>query len=191
MGIKHLIYLLMIITACYYSKQDDIKDQSVSDLRDNNVSRVYLYFDRSGYIDTVYTELVSRELIDSVYQIAYKTVKEKGLDEPYVESHKLPIGLVAKSDDSTDKMLDKKKIEYLGKQYQIYKTFYDDPNSYDEEMLYFFEPSFGIIIQRSAAWGSYTKLIDTGDEENNKIVSHLSELIMQDSVFFNEIKIKD
>jgi hypothetical protein len=190
MDTKKLILLFLILTACNNNKQDAPIEKGGSQQISNQDSalRVYLYNTKSIYVDTVYKELVSIKLVDSVYQISYKNFKKKDLNNSFTENHTLPIGWNAKSENGTDIMLDKKKVKYKGKQYQIYKTFYDEIHGSDEETLYFLEPTVGIIIEKSVAWGNYLKLIDTGNEEKNKIVHHLSEAILQDSLFFNEIK---
>lgn len=169
----------MIFSACGPKKQD------IS--RDTNASLKYLLIKRRGTVDTVYRELVSLKLVDSVYELSYKTKWGYGDNDPYMEKIRLPIG--TKTSPTTNgfiKMLDVKNIRYGNEEYKIYKFLLDDPNGADEETLYFFEPTFGLVIGKSAWWGNYDRLIETGNAQDNKTVFFLSEMIMYDSEFFKK-----
>lgn len=170
----------MILSACNPEKQQDIS-------QDTNPSWKYVLINRNGYIDTVYRELISINLVDSVYEISYKTKWGYGEEEAFTEKHRLPIGIETKGEaDGFVKMLETKNISYGNKDYKIYKFLYDDPKGDDEERLYFFEPSFGFIIGKAAWWGNYDRLIDTGNETDNKTAFFLSEMILYDAEFFRE-----
>ena len=171
------IFFLIVFTAC------NSKNQDISQATD--ASRKYVYVDRDGYIDTVYRELMSMSLADSVYEISYKTKWGYREKESYVEEHRLPIGTETKGEaDGFIKMLGIKNFSYGDTDYKIYKFLYDDPNADDEERLYFFEPTYGFIIGKAAWWGNYDRLIDTGNETDNKTVFFLSEMILYDAEFF-------
>ncbi len=71
------------------------------------------------------------------------------------------------------------------KDYEIYKYLYDDPNGNDEEMLIFFEPQLGILIEKAAWWGNYYKLTDNGNSENSVELFYLTEMIQFDTEFFH------
>ena len=173
------IFFLIVFTAC------NSKNQDIS--QDKDASLKYLIVEKRGATDTVYRELISINLVDSAYEISYKTKWGYGDKESYLEEHRLPIGQeINGGSDGFVKMLEIKNISYEGKDYKIYKFLYDDTSADDEETLYFFEPTYGFIMSKAAWWGNYDRLIDTGNETDNQIVLFLSEMILNDAEFFRE-----
>jgi len=79
---------------------------------------------------------------------------------------------------------DIKKI-YCGKEtYFIYKYQLDMPNADDEEMYFFYNPKFGMLIDKSA-WGNYTRLFQTNSISLNQTAFYLCDKIISDEDFFS------
>lgn len=54
-------------------------------------------------------------------------------------------------------------------------------------MLHFFVPEFGIVINKSASWGNYDRLIDNGNKKDKDDLFFINEMIIFDSDFFHKI----
>lgn len=67
-----------------------------------------------------------------------------------------------------------------GREYIAYKYLYDNPNGADEETNLYFIPEYGIVIIRSAAWGSYGRLISNSQRSDFEIIFYLTEKIVGD-----------
>ena len=83
------------------------------------------------------------------------------------------------------KFIDSKEFELAGSTFTIYKYLFDLENSIDEELLFFFTPQYGIIMENSIAWPSYVKLLNYSKSEDDKLINKLCEVILYDSNFFN------
>lgn len=165
--------LILILTGCQQTTQEPacIYKQK------------YLTVFRKGIrTDTLTKNLINLSFTDSVYNLTY--VRE--LDS---QSYNLPINSLTRMADDLDyKLIDKKEIYYEGDEptnYIIYKFLLDDPKSHDEEMLLFFSPIFGIVIEKAAWGGNYGKLIENGNPEDKEQIFFLTEMIMFDSDFFH------
>lgn len=148
-------------------------------------SQSYLLIKRGGHeIDTVSKKLLSSEMVDSIYELKYSIKGENG-EFTKIENYKFPI-----TEDSKNKrvdnltLLDTKKISYKNKEYRVYKFLRDGVP--DAETLFFFEPTFGILITKSAWWGNYDRALGLGSEKNNPTVYYLCEMIISDEDFFHK-----
>ena len=112
--------------------------------------------------------------------ITYQTVWN---ESKFEESFRFP-KIKLKVENNT-KLVDQKLIEFEGQDYIIYKYLSDDPDGDDEEMLYFYSPKYGILIDKAAWWGNYDKLTKFGTPEDNRIIFYLTEMITNnDKDFF-------
>ena len=130
-------------------------------------------------MDTIYRETKYHFISDTMNIIIYRTIWN---ENDFKESFRFP-----KSENrivNDTRLLDEKTIEFEGNNYIIYKYLRDDPNGDDEEMLYFYSPKFGVLIDKSAWWGNYDKLRYFGNEEDNRIVYYLTEMITNDEKEF-------
>ena len=111
--------------------------------------------------------------------ITYKTI---WAENEYEESFEF-----SKSKDrvvNNIKLVDQKIIDFEGQAYIIYKYLMDNPDGDDEEMLYFYSPRYGILIDKAAWWGNYDKLTDYGNPKDNRIIYYLTEMITNDDKDF-------
>lgn len=58
-------------------------------------------------------------------------------------------------------------------------------SSDDEETMYFFTPTFGILMERTH-WGYYAVLVDNGNKEDNKVIYFINLMIMHDEDFYHK-----
>ena len=143
----------------------------------------YLRIMRSGSIDTIQRKIEQWVKNDSVAFISYKQ-KSKNGDATYETTYRFSMKM--EFDSLTQlRLLDTARFELDGNAYSIMKYLYDDKNADDEEMLYFYSPDFGILIFRSAWWGNYDRLLISKDNDKDRIVFYLIEMIANnDKEFF-------
>ena len=82
--------------------------------------------------------------------------------------------------------IDKLEIKLYDLDYTIFKFFYNLDYGVDEELLIFFVPEYGIIMEKPISWPGYTKLIDSENSENKKILEKFNEIILYNSGFFRD-----
>ncbi|MEO9485464.1 MAG: hypothetical protein ABJG47_18535 [Ekhidna sp.] len=166
-----------MITLVLASCQNSDNEQS-----NTNEHKYLTVFRKGNQTDTLTKKLARLTFIDSVYNLTYT-------EELDSQSYELPIaGVTQTTAELGFKLIDKKSIYYEGDEptnYLVYKFLFDDPNADDEEMLVFFSPEFGILIEKAAWWGNYGKLVDTGNPSDKDELFFLTEMIMFDSDFFH------
>lgn len=187
---KISMYLLVMFNLYACSSKD--KDKSITEAEEDT-ALVYLSITKDNNdIDTLFRKVLSSNLEDSIYTISYSTT-QTNIEGSFEENYIIPIRKKALVDEGTyptvTTLQGLKKINYQGEVYIIYKCFYDELNASDEEMLFFFEPTYGIIIDKNAWWRNYNRLIGTGKANDKEIVFYLGEMILADSVFFNTYNI--
>jgi hypothetical protein len=156
------IITLLTILSCSEKKE---KAKDVNNLE-------YIFIRRRGQLDTISRQTKYHHKSDTIDIIIYQTIWG---ENEYEESFKFP-----KSKDrvvNDTKLIDQKTIDFEGQDYIIYKYLTDDPNGDDEEMLYFYSPKYGILIDKAAWWGNYDKLTKFGTSDDNRIIFYLNEII--------------
>lgn len=157
----------------------------------DNKKLEYIFVGRTRHlIDTVFKSLIENEYSDSIYRLTYRNFNQ---NDTLSQSFEFPLSnslTTYRNLHDTSKyrlvLLDKKLIRYNSHDYIAYKYLFDDKNADDEEMLYFFVPEFGILINKSAWWGNYDRLIDNGDNTDKGDIFFLNEMIIFDSDFFHK-----
>ena len=180
---KNIIIIILFVSSCTvkYSKQQN----------QNSNKLTYLFVGYTRHtVDTIYKSIINKEFSDSVYQITYRNFN---LKEHCDKTFEFPLSNFKASfqnlrDTSNFKLslLDTKTIHYQSSKYTVYKYLYNNKNYIDEETLYFFVPEFGIIIQKSACWGNYDRLINNGIESETNNLFYIGEMILFDSNFFHK-----
>lgn len=141
-------------------------------------------------IDTIYKQLNSVYFKDSVYSLSYDELHfgdtiNRSFEFP-ISNSRQTFGVLKDTSEYRLKFIGLKYIEYDAKVYVVYKYLFDMPEGDDEEMNFFFVPEFGIVLLRSAAWGSYERLINTSDSKVFDDIFYLNEQIIGniDSFYF-------
>jgi hypothetical protein len=157
------------------NQKDDFTTSEKLDLK-------YLLIMRSGFMDTIHRKIEHWTKSDSFAIISYKERYKN--DDPYETTYKF--SMKRELDSLTHfRLLDTARFELDGKTYAIRKYLYDDINTDDEEMLYFYSPDFGILIFKSAWWGNYQRLLISDDTGKDRIIFYLIEMIANnDNDFF-------
>ena len=173
---KLLVILIIILLGCQEKDALNMDAEQAPKMK-------YLNIKRGGYIDTTYRILTKNKLIDSVYNLTYQYINESDTISEYFS---FPLYVDKGEDDSKDKftLIGQKEIKYLEKSYAVYKYYIDLENADDLQMLYFFVPEFGVIINKSAWWGNYDRLIDNGKNEDADAIFFICEMILYDSEFY-------
>lgn len=152
---------------------------------DTKPQLTYVGVHRGGCpLDTVYKSLIKKEFVDSIYFLNYEEIhKNDTFLTKYMFKLNIPVlDTLPEFEEFRPKLLGKKVIRYNNHTYTVYK-FFDDIAGIDAEMLYFFVPEFGVIIEKLAWWGNYWILIDN---ENRDDIYFLTSMIMYDSDFFHK-----
>lgn len=153
-----------------------------NELIDSNELKYLTVFRNGRQTDTLTKKIINITFSDSVYNLTHVT-------ELDTLNYRLPIGnLTQEYDELGFNLIGKKSFYYEGDDmidHIIYKFLFDDPNANDEEILLFFSPEYGILIDKAAWWGNYYKLIDTGNPNHTDELFFLTEMIMFDSDFFH------
>ena len=140
----------------------------------------YILISRHGSMDTISRELLYNNHNDTFNIISYKTTWGEDVGE---QEFKFPVK--TEFDSLTEfTLLDSAVIKFEGKEYKIFKYLFDDKQAADEEALYFYSTDFGVLSFRSAWWGNYDRLTKTGDEQKDRIIFYLTEMIMNDDKEF-------
>jgi len=151
-------------------------------------------------IDTVVKELAFNKVGDNYFQVTYTSYFNK---EEYQAKYEFELGQEPKayrlktvsdddfmSDSTLMKCIETKEIELKGEKYIIHKFFYDLESGEDEENLIFFTEQFGIIMEKPISWPVYSRLINSSEIEEERILNKLCEFILYDSSFFRNYKSK-
>ncbi len=147
-----------------------------------NLEKVsYLYLDRSGEVDTINRIMTHNFLKDSTFHCAYiNYFGLRGNSSTDTTAFVLPVNT-----DTIDYIWlgDIKRFYSRKRTYLIYKYQLDIPEGDDEEMLFFYNPEFGILIDKSI-WGNYTRLFHTNSIPLNQTAFYLCDKIISDEDFF-------
>ena len=144
----------------------------------NTKSLQYIMAKRnSGFIDTVYMDIIDRQTTDSSNIIKYKVKRD--IYSPYEGDYNLP-NKIDTTSNAMVRFVCEKTIPFEDKQYRILKYQFDDPKSDDEESLYFYSPEFGIILFHFGTHRNSLRLIHTGDEQKDKIIYFLTDQMEND-----------
>jgi hypothetical protein len=141
-----------------------------------------LSWTNTGDIDTIYAEILDRQISDTLDLIKYKFDPRQDSWTAYEEVFNLPKRLDSVSMNDVT-LVDQKTIEFENEKYVVSKYYYDMVDGADEESLYFYTSEFGIIL---FYWGTYRnsqRLIHTGDIQKDKIVYYLTARIENDCSF--------
>lgn len=133
----------------------------------------------SGEIDTIYTEILSRQSNDAVEIIKYRFDSRLKDSPAYEQEFILPKRLDSVPLNNVSYVY-KKTFAFEGKEYTVSKYQYDLLESSDEESLYFYTPEFGIILFH---WGTHRnsqRLIQTGNNKNDRVIYYLTDKIESD-----------
>ena len=142
----------------------------------------YLEINRNGYqLDTVLLAIEIIPLKDSVYRLR--------ISETWIEPDTnffellLPMSSVSKNQENL-KLISVKEITYNERFYSVYKYILRSPGASDMDILYFFNPEVGLILQKDS-FVTYLRLISNPVDSLNDEIFYLSERTLNDSVFFN------
>ncbi len=143
---------------------------------ESNTQKIFSYGISKGsweIVDTVSTVINSQIKNDSAFSIVYGGTKAFPKGEYW-----FPIDSIHGTVDNFSFVSHK---EYLvnGKQYPIFKYFYDVPDSFDEEAFYYYSPDFGIVAISPVPGIIYVKLINSKHSPNPEITL-LSNLVVED-----------
>lgn len=139
-------------------------------------------------IDTIYKQMNSIEFKDSIYYLSYFEVEFDG--DTTEQTYELPISNSKQTfkhlKDTSVYRLTYEGLRYFryDKEYIVYKYLYDSPSSDDEETNYYFIPEFGIVIIRSRAWGSYSRMISNSSSSDFDKIFYLTEKTVEDFTGF-------
>jgi hypothetical protein len=150
--------------------------------QENQATPIIHTYDRVNYngeIRKIIRTNVNLILTDTFYIVSYQA----GISKTII---KLP----AKEQYNSDliRRLEDKIIKTNQTEFKIIKYEYDDKSSADEELFYFYSPEYGIILERSLAWGVYWRLAGTGNPKFDEIVKKLNQAIEADTEFFTGLK---
>jgi hypothetical protein len=157
----------------------------------SDISTKYLFIRLWGSesVDTISKTILSNDNQDSIFFVSYKiTWRNDTYIERFAFQQYDSMQIKVDSHWKVTEYIDKKSFNLFNRKYEIYKYLEDDPKGVDEEMLYFYSPQYGVLINRSLAWGNFDKLIDWGNEEDNLIISILCDMILGDTYFFHKLK---
>lgn len=137
-------------------------------------------------IDTVKYHSYREVKTDSFYIISYQ------YDTLFDRQYLLPIKpeLNDTTAISPDMLLNKKATYQRIKTYQLQGRNYTiikyllSQSGMDAGAFIFYSSDFGLLHIRSQTWGGYSRLISTGDPENDKIIQFLTRSIENDEAFF-------
>jgi hypothetical protein len=140
---------------------------------------------RGNRIDTLRRKLIEQYETDSFFIVKYledwEYYQGKILDEVIVIERRFP------KDTSTNTLefglVSLDSIRFEGKYYKIYK-YYENPDITDAFMLYFYSPQFGVLIDRSVSWGTYSRYLYSDIPENDPTIFFLTEKIISDEKYF-------
>ncbi|NPV51727.1 MAG: hypothetical protein HPY60_11115 [Candidatus Methanofastidiosum sp.] len=179
-----IIYILTIfITGCQ-TNNSSLKTPDKKELE-------YCFINLHRHsIDTLFKTLIEKEYADSIFRLSYMNFYQY---DTFNQRFEFPLSnstnIYHNLRDTLENRLilcDKKLIWYNSNEYIVYKYLFDEPLADDEEMHYFFVPEFGIVVEKSAAWGNYLKLIDNGNNEDSDDILFINEMIIFDSDFFHK-----
>ncbi len=183
MKISSIILTFLIFLGCQEKNNANKSTEQVASFK-------YLMIKRNGStIDTTYRIMTEIKLTDSVYNLAYQYMSKS---DTVNENFTLTINNTSTNlnDEEKDYLNDdlsliaQKEVKYQDKTYTVYKYYFDLEEVDDEQMLYFFVPEFGVIINKSAWWGNYDRLIDNGRSEDGGAIFFICEMILYDSEFY-------
>ncbi|BDC99221.1 hypothetical protein PEPS_15020 [Persicobacter psychrovividus] len=137
------------------------------------------------YLDTSFFEL-KNEHLGMQYHLKHQ-YKESKTNNQYSFTKKEGKNAVHRYIGKTEKtdslyFVAKKILRTSNFECEVYK-FAQDPGSKDGCINYFWVPSIGIILHRSATWGNYSKL-QTNDFELNQKINTITEIIYQKNNFY-------
>jgi len=138
---------------------------------------------KDGYLDTISRRIQHWTKTDSLTSISY-VQRWPGDTSTSQISFELPMKQTFNT-RSDFQLVDTNAFEFEGRDYLILKYRYDEEHSDDEEMLVFYSHDFGILINRSAVWGNYDRLLTSNDKREDRTVFYLVEMIANnDKEFF-------
>ncbi|UII22308.1 hypothetical protein [Fulvivirga ligni] len=138
---------------------------------------------RGNGLDTVLWNLPEEHIIlnDSFY-----TIQATQLDknDTFQIEWKLP-RYVNNIRGIEPEIMDSLEITFEGRQFKVYK--YISGIGIDDGVCFtYLEPSIGILIEKSVSWGTYLRLVKTGDDQIDKSVFLINERIIGNNNFFNK-----
>lgn len=136
----------------------------------------------SGELDTVYMDIIERQSTDSFNIIKYKVKWDNRSDSTFEQEYRLP-NKIDSSSSAVVRLVYEQTVPFEDKEYKILQYQLDEPNSEDEESVFYYSPEFGIIMFK---WGTHTncqKLIHTGDVQKDKIIFILTDHVEHDYNF--------
>lgn len=145
-------------------------------------SKVYSYSMTrlNGRVDTLTRTYIQTIITDSTHRISFQKLKPDTihLSLPINDNH----------NSETVSWLDERIFTTKTGDFLLTKYLYDDKNIYDEEVLYFYSPEFGIVLEKYIAWGGYVKLIKTEDSKKDQKINQLISVIESDTAFLHEFR---
>ncbi|MEZ4805196.1 MAG: hypothetical protein R2852_06870 [Bacteroidia bacterium] len=179
-----LLYVLIFFSLGCMSEPEKIESRGQNILE-------YIFVNRSRhYLDTLSRTLIKTKYSDSIYRLSYNKIRNGDTSEEYFEfpisNSKLTTSKLQNNSRNKISLLGEKVIHYDKLDYKVYKYLYDDENSFDEVMLYFFIPEFGMVISKAAWWGAYDKLVDNGKPDEKDDLFFITEMIAFDYEFFHK-----
>lgn len=192
LGISIFLTFSFLFFSCYQEQEKKItkKVKKVEKFKHK-----YLLVNRNGTIDTIKRKLLKNYYKNYIYYISYlkESKSYDGTKKVFKKEYKFPSNKVSDSLEFFKKDIEEVMtledsifLNYKEETYKIYKYFYDDLGSYDEEILQFFNRKFGVLINKSAAWGSYDRLISNGNKKELPIIFYLCERIISSREFHIE-----
>ena len=173
--LKHTInwFLSLVIFTCLLACRTKTQENTYT----------FLEVHRNHYIDTVLWQWTDTALIetDTVFHVSY-TEFRRGSEFDF--NYTLPKDnkyMVSYGYELADSLM----VYYEKEELVIYK--YEAGHQIGDGLMFtYFEPSIGILLIKSASWGTYARLIHTGDSKLDKKVFYLNEQVISNESFFNE-----
>ena len=148
----------------------------------------YEIFRYSGSVDTTEKEY-SITYEDSVYYLTFQNITSV-YNEPIIWNFS-----IKDNDQVTEsivrsykhQLIDYISLEFNGKEYKIYRFCYAPPNSSDADNFVFFEPNYGILINKSINWRNFEKMSGVGNSYDNSVISYFVTYVLTTPKFFHDI----
>jgi hypothetical protein len=162
------IFVLSIVLGC--------------DSKKANQEYTYLEINRGNQIDTLKWELADDFITqtDSFYYISGIETYSNQKDSITIKLSKLKDFYVEYGNQLTDSLL----FEFEDEHFKVYK-YIAGKEIGDGIFFTYFEPSIGVLMIKSASWGTYSRLINTGNSDTDEKVFFLNERIIGNHEFFD------
>ena len=145
-------------------------------------SYTYLTIHRNNYIDTVKWDLSVDYLNETDSFFIFRGVENR---RERSDSTTLYFPKFSETRDKYGfRLINSKTFTFEKQEFQVYK-YISGESIGDGVTLSYFEPSIGMILHKSASWGTYLRLVKTEDTELDKIIFFLNDKIIANPSFFS------